>query len=69
MDHIPEYRPEAFQDPSPDITWSLGSVRVELDEVNGIVGAGRINKESVMLESTDGQLVKLNLLGLALSQR
>ena len=36
-------------------------MRVELDEVNGIVGVGRINKESVMLESTGGQLVKLNL--------
>ena len=36
-------------------------MRVKLDEVDGIVGAGRINKESVMLESTDRQLVKLNL--------
>ena len=61
MDQVPECQPEAFLVPKPDITWSMGRVRVELDEVDGVVGAGRINKESVMLESTEGQLVKLNL--------
>ena len=37
MDQIPECHPEACLVPSAEITWSLGRVRVELDEVNGIV--------------------------------
>ena len=52
MNQIPECHPEACLVPSPEITWSLGRVRVELDEVDGIVDAGCISKEIVMLEST-----------------
>jgi len=57
IDQVPECQSEAFLVPSLDITWSMGGLRVELDEVDGVVGAGRINKESVMLESTDEQIV------------
>lgn len=48
--------PDAFFAPSPNVVLAVGRVRVELDG-----GAGRINASSVVLESEDGNLLKLNL--------
>lgn len=50
--------PTAFFDPSPNVVLAVGRVRVELD---GGGGVGRINLSSVILESEDGNMLKLNL--------
>lgn len=68
MDSPPECVPHAFYVASPDVTWALGRIRVDLDDTDG-VGAGRINAESVQLESIDGALVKLDLSRLATDKR
>lgn len=43
---------------------AVGRIRVELDDSEG-VAAGRINASSVLLESEDGNIVKLNLARMA----
>jgi DNA polymerase alpha subunit B len=50
--------PAAFYAASPNVVLAVGRVRVELD---GEAGAGRINWSSVVLESEDGNMVKLGL--------
>lgn len=57
---LPKLSPESFFVPSPDVVLAVGRIRVELDESEG-VAAGRINPSSVVLESEDGNMVKLNL--------
>lgn len=60
---LPPSRPEAFHTPSSDTVMAVGRVRVELDETDG-AGVGRINEKSVVLESENGNLLKLNLMRL-----
>lgn len=68
LDEVPELPAHAFLVASPDVTWAAGRIRVDLDDSDG-VGAGRINKESVMLESVDGGVVKLDLSRLLAEKR
>lgn len=60
LDAPPVCSVEAFFTASPEPTWLFGRIVVELDGSEG-VGAGRINDKSVLLESVDGNIVKLNL--------
>lgn len=60
LDEVPKFSPEAFFVKSPNITRAVGRIRAELDDVEG-TGKGRINEKSVLLESVDGNLVKLDL--------
>lgn len=60
-----EPAPDAFFTASPNLVLALGRVRVELD---GEAGAGRINFSSVVLESEDGNMVKLGLSRLKAAQ-
>lgn len=58
-EQLPNLSPQSFHTPSPDVVLAVGRIRVELEEVEG---AGRhINQHSVILESEDGYMVKLNL--------
>lgn len=58
--HFPDPSPDAFFEKSSGLLVAVGRIRVELDEAGG-VAAGRINPTSVLLESTDGHIVKLDL--------
>lgn len=60
LEEAAKFPPEAFFVQSPDITRAFGRIRAELDDTDG-VGTGRINDKSVLLESVDGNLVKLDL--------
>lgn len=60
MENVPQCAADAFFVASPSLMYVVGRIRVELDETEG-VGAGRINANSVLLESVDGNLVKLDL--------
>ncbi|CDF34849.1 unnamed protein product [Chondrus crispus] len=59
-DELPKISPESFFVRSPDVVLAVGRIRVELEETDG-VGIGRINANSVVLESEEGNMVKLNL--------
>lgn len=59
-EQLPKLSPESFFVRSPDVVLAVGRIRVELDETDGVTG-GRINANSVVLESEDGNMVKLNL--------
>lgn len=58
-DHI-HASAEAYFVASPNVVTAVGRVRVELDGSEGVV-AGRINPSSVVMESVDGNLLKLDL--------
>jgi DNA polymerase alpha/epsilon subunit B/DNA polymerase alpha subunit B N-terminal len=60
--------PEAFYNKSPNPVLALGRIRVELDSSTER-SAGRINASSVVLESEDGVMVKLNLSRIKESKR
>eukprot|EP00172_Hildenbrandia_rubra_P002641 Plantae.Rhodophyta-Hildenbrandia_rubra.ctg364.p1 GENE.Plantae.Rhodophyta-Hildenbrandia_rubra.ctg364~~Plantae.Rhodophyta-Hildenbrandia_rubra.ctg364.p1 ORF type:complete len:411 (+),score=77.80 Plantae.Rhodophyta-Hildenbrandia_rubra.ctg364:225-1457(+) len=55
--------PQNFYTPTTQVVFALGRIRCELDETDGT--GGRINLTSVLLESEEGTLVKLDLSRLA----
>lgn len=65
---LPQESASSFIAPSSDTVMAIGRVRVELDETDG-AGVGRINPSSVVLESVDGNLLKLNLSRVRASQK
>lgn len=58
--HVIEPKPESFYARSSDVVMVAGRIRVELDGSEG-AASGRINPNSVILESEDGNIVKLDL--------
>lgn len=59
-DPVRQPKPESFSAPSAEVVMAAGIIRVELDGSEGAV-PGSINDRSVILESEDGNLVKLDL--------
>ena len=57
---LPPSPPGLFTTPSSDTVLAIGRIRVELGEGDGSV-TGRINEKSVVLESEDGHLMRLDL--------
>lgn len=60
LDGLPSYSPDAFSMASPDPVYVYGRVIVEPESFGGI-SIGRLNGKSVALESSDGNIVRLNL--------
>ena len=58
-DDMPPVSAKSFFMESTNVIMAVGRIRVELDETDGIV-EGRINPSSVVLESEDGNVVKLS---------